>query len=147
MRSKNILGVLLAGWFVLFILLGFVDRPIGPGLLDAGRVLGLWIACAFWRYGEGVTDLYTKQQAFINGGAIAGMVFMLLRPVIDVALDADQGMGLLLYVLAAMCVFMRVGFYAVKSGALATLVTLHPSQIGKFFLFQPPEQVRQHTRG
>jgi hypothetical protein len=147
MSKKNILGVLLAAWFALSTIVAFVGKPIGPGLLDAARVMGIWIACGFWRYGEGVDDLYTKQQAFINGGAIAGIVFLMLRPVIDVALNADQGLSLVLYVTAAMCVFVRVGFYAMKSGAFATLLTLHPGQVGKFFLFQPPEQVRGHTRG
>lgn len=143
MHLRNIAGVIGALLFVFAIVMAVAEGP----WIDGFNVLLIWIACAFWRYGEGIADPYNKQQAFIAGGLFGSMVLIGLRPVLDPVIDTDRGFVLLLYMLAIMTLFLRLGSYAWKHGTYMLLMTMAPRQIGRFFLFQPPEQVREHTRG
>jgi hypothetical protein len=145
MRWKNIhiLGVLGALFFAFACLMVVVEGP----WIDGFHVLLIWLACGFWRYGEGITDPYNKQQAFIAGGVFGAMGFLGLQPILKPIIDTERGFVVMFYFGVLTLLFLRLGFYAFKQGTYLLLLTMTPSQIGKFFLFQPPKQVREHTRG
>jgi hypothetical protein len=143
MRWKNIRGVLGALFFAFACLMVVVEGP----WIDGFQVLLIWIACAFWRYGEGIAEPYNKQQAFISGGLFGSMGVIGLQPILDPIIDTDRGIVVLMYILPIMLLFLRLSWYSWKHGTYLLLLTMTPRQIGKFFLFQPPEQVREHTRG
>jgi hypothetical protein len=143
MRTKNMLGLLGALFFAFACLMVVVEGP----WIDGFHVFLLWIACGFWRYGEGLTDPYNKQQAFISGGLFGAIGFAGLQPLLKPIIDTDRGLVVMFYSSAITLLFLRLGWYAWKQGSYMLLLTMQPRQIGKFFLFQPPEQVREHTRG
>ena len=143
MRTKNIRGLLGAIFFAFFFLMVVVEGP----WIDGFHVILIWIACGFWRYGEGIADPYNRQQAFIAGGLFGSMGMIGLQPILDPIIDTDRGFVVLLYMMSIMMLFLRLAWYSWKHGTYVLLITMPPRQIGKFFLFQPPEQVREHTRG
>jgi hypothetical protein len=143
MNRKDILGLVVAVFFALGCLIVALDGP----WLDGFHLFLLWIACGFWRYGEGLDDAYNKQQAFIAGGVFGAMGFLGLQPILKPVIDSDRGLLVMFYSGVISLVFLRLGFYAFKQGTYLLLLTMQPRQVGKFFLFQSPEQVREHTRG
>jgi hypothetical protein len=143
MSRKNILGLVIAVFFTLGCVLAALDGPWRDGF----HVFLLWIACAFWRRGEGLEDSYNKQQCFIAGAVFGTLGFTALQPILEPLIDTEHGTLVFFYGTIMTLLFIRLTFYALRNGTYAMLMTLHPSQIGKFFLFQPPAQVREHTRG
>jgi hypothetical protein len=143
MSRKNILGLVVAVFFALGCLIAVLDGP----WLDGFHLFLLWIACGFWRYGEGLTDAYNRQQAFISGGLFGAMGFAGLQPLLKPIIDSERGFVVMFYFGVISLLFIRLGLYAWKQGTYMLLLTMQPRQVGKFFLFQPPEQVREHTRG
>jgi hypothetical protein len=142
MRTKNILGVIGALFFAAFSIYAISEGYWRQGF----AIVSLWIACAYWRRGEGLDDSYNKQQAFIAGG------FFGLMGLNSVRLDDLNGLGdmpmmvLMLYLGAASLLLLRLLDYLRKHPATTPLDT-NPRRLLRFFLFQPPEQVREHTRG
>ena len=142
MRTKNLIGLLGA-----LFLAATTIYVFSAGFWRHGfAVASLWIAGAYWRRGEGLDDAYNKQQAFIAGG------FFGLMGLNSVRLDDLEGLGdvpslvLTLYLGAAALLLVRLLEYVRKHSTTTPLDT-NPRRLIKFFLFQPPEQVREHTRG
>ena len=139
MSRKNILGIIVALVFMLSFVLELTNAPLTQAFRSSFSILSLWVACAYWRYGEGIAETYNKQQALITGGFFGGMAFTVEKRFFDIALDATDSLAPTLYQLAILIVFIKI---VDKHGMLIFLVP----QFWRFILFQTPIQMRKHTQ-
>ena len=139
MSRKNIPGIIVALVFMLSFVLELTNAPLTQAFRSSFSILLLWVACAYWRYGEGIEDSYNKQQAFIASALHGCMGFSLLRPILDPIIDQQNSLAPTLYQLAILIVFIKI---VDKHGMLIFLVP----QFWRFILFQTPIQMRKHTR-
>ncbi len=137
MTRKNIIGAIIA---LLFPLLLVSELAKGLSLetgMSSYSLISLWLACAYWRYGEGIDDSYKRecaeQAAFMFG--LFGFTF--LRPILDKLLDSQDSLVLLAYQFALLALLLRV--------APRTLGALSFPWSWRFFLFQTPAQMAKHT--
>ena len=141
MRWKNILGVVGALFFAAQVAVEASDGHWRHSF----AIACLWIACAYWRTGEGLDNSYNKQQNFVSGG-IFGLLGLIAQRLDDLIPPDGENTVLTLYLGAVGILLVRLMLYGQKNPAL---IPTDPSAKGilKFILFQPPEQVREHTRG
>lgn len=144
MSRKNVLGVVVALIFMLTFVLELTNAPLSQSFLSSSSILLLWIACAYWRYGEGIEEPYNKQQAFITGGLFSGIAFINNKRFFDVALDATDSLAPTMFVTILMLVIVRIMYFCFKQrmGSFA----IPPSPYWRFILFQNPIQMRKHTQ-
>lgn len=138
MTRSNAIGAIIALMFPLMIVAEISSGPLGQTFLNSLSLLFLWVACAYWRYGEGIDDRYKRecsQQAAVMVGL---MGFALLQPILDTILDAEGGLVLIAYQFAVMALLFRL--------VPRALSTFSAPWSWRFFLFQTPVQVRNHTR-
>jgi hypothetical protein len=142
MHTRNILGIVGALFFASFSIYAISDGYWWQGF----AIVSLWIAGAYWRRGEGLDDSYNKQQAFISGGFF-GLIGLNSVRLDDLSgLDDITSTVLMLYLGAASLLLVRLLDYLRKHPTITPIDT-NPRRLIRFFLFQPPEQVREHTRG
>jgi hypothetical protein len=133
MTRKNIVGAIIVLMFPLLI----VAELISGSIMSSLSLLLLWVACAYWRYGEGIDDSYKRecaeQAALVSG--LAG--FNCLLPILDTLIDALGSVVLLAYVIADLALLLRL--------APRTMSALQAPLSWRFFLLQTPEPIRKHT--
>src|SRR5688572_7461008 len=117
MHTKNILGVVGALLFA-----SFSIYAVSEGFWWQGfAIASLWIACAYWRRGEGLDDSYNKQQAFISGGFFGLMGLNSVRLDDLNGLDDMTSMVLTLYLGAATFLLVRLLDYVRKHSTTTPL--------------------------
>ena len=144
MSRKNILGIIVALGFMLSFVLELTNAPLTQAFRSSFSILLLWVACAYWRYGEGIAETYNKQQAFITGGLFGGMVFVNEKRFFDIALDATDSLAPTMFVTILMILVIRIMYLCFRQGMGSFAVP--PSPYWRFILFQTPIQMRKHTR-
>ncbi|MBA3469808.1 MAG: hypothetical protein H0T53_09200 [Herpetosiphonaceae bacterium] len=142
MTWKNIIGGIVALVFALGFALEITSGSLAQTFMPSFLILGLWVACAYWRYGEGIDEPYNKQQAFMSGGVYAAIVFMTQKPFFDAAIDLSDHMAPILFLAILSFLATRMLFAALKAGMVSLIL---PLPYWRFFLFQTPIQMRKHT--
>ena len=144
MSRKNILGIIVALVFMLSFVLELTNAPLAQSFRSSFSILSLWVACAYWRYGEGIAETYNKQQALITGGFFGGMAFTVEKRFFDIALDATDSLAPTMFVTILMILVIRIMYLCFRQG-MGSFAVPH-SPYWRFILFQTPIQMRKHTR-